>query len=168
MRRGTYSDEDFLSGGVILRDGRTGDSDDELSNTHSRRSEDHQRSSTDFICCPHSEWRRAGINDVCSDCNQERVAYPTVLEKRSAVVDCLVNTSDRLSPVTLSLTDEIDTGQLLQCLDSHPRQSPLQRFTLSSSETIRPRSSPVLSFMFKIRRDSRILLRHFHRILGGT
>jgi len=120
---GTYeSDQNLLSSNVRGRDRNTDDGDQELANTHAGGTDQEQPSTTEPLDTPHTRESHEHVYDVGGDSDQEGVTDTRVLEERGTVVE-----------------DEIDTGELLPCLDEDASEGTKKDFVVRSAETVEVR-----------------------------
>jgi len=124
---------------VVLGKGYTEDGDEVLANTHASSADYEKFSSADTINGEDTGDSHADVDDVGSNGGQEGVLNTRCGEEGCAVVE-----------------DEVDTGELLPCLESHSAEGTEQNLVLTHSEAISPRGITDLLF------DSQIILDVLH------
>lgn len=97
-------DKHFLTRCVAVRYCDTSDCDDVLANTHADGTDDQERPTAEPLNTPHARKSHENIDNVRRNGDEERVGDTGILEERRAEVE-----------------NEVDTGELLPCLESHAR-----------------------------------------------
>jgi len=112
-------DQNLLSGGVGSGNGDTDDGDHELAKAHPDGTNQKQLPTTKPLNTPHTGEGHEHVDDVGGDGYQERVGNTRVLEEDGTVVE-----------------DEVDTGELLPCLDEDAGEGTEKDFIVGGTEAV--------------------------------
>lgn len=126
-------DERLLAGGVVNGDGDADDCDEVLANTHNDGTPDEERATTKSLDTPHTGESHEDVYDVGSDGSEEGVGDTRVGEECSTVVE-----------------DEVDTSELLPCLDEDTGEGTESDLIVAGPEAIEVRRLAVTLLLLEV------------------